>query len=398
MENSPVLQMNSISKSFPGVKALDNVSLRIFAGEVMALLGENGAGKSTLMKILSGVYTKDSGEMIYQNSPLKVKDPKDAQSKGIAIIHQELNLIPELTVGENIFLGREPTTAYGKIKFSEINAVSADYLQKLGESIPPTAKVADLSVGQAQMVEIAKALSMNAKVIIMDEPTDALTNIETENLFKVIRELKAEGKALVFISHKLNEVFQICDRATILRDGTFVDEKKPVSELTEESIIQLMVGRPLYDRYPKSDSRQGEITFEVSNLTNSEIYDVSFNVKKKGEVLGIAGLMGSGRSEIAMTIFGSMPKTSGSIKLDGAELNIKHPADAIANGISYVSEDRKQLGLILGMTVKENITLPALKKISKHLRVSLTCKRRCRLKRVYRKDVYKDYRSITKKS
>lgn len=364
MENSPVLQMNSISKSFPGVKALDNVSLRIFAGEVMALLGENGAGKSTLMKILSGVYTKDSGEMIYQNSPpLKVKDPKDAQSKGIAIIHQELNLIPELTVGgENIFLGREPTTAYGKIKFSEINAVSADYLQKLGgESIPPTAKVADLSVGQAQMVEIAKALSMNAKVIIMDEPTDALTNIETENLFKVIRELKAEGKALVFISHKLNEVFQICDRATILRDGTFVDEK-PVSELTEESIIQLMVGRPLYDRYPKSDSRQGEITFEVSNLTNSEIYDVSFNVKK-GEVLGIAGLMGSGRSEIAMTIFGSMPKTSGSIKLDGAELNIKHPADAIANGISYVSEDRKQLGLILGgMTVKENITLPALKK------------------------------------
>ena len=360
MSGSPVLQMKNICKSFPGVKALNDVSLNIYAGEAMALLGENGAGKSTLMKILSGVYTKDSGEMIFKGKPHAPKDPKDAMKKGIAIIHQELNLIPELTVAENIFIGREPVNAFLKVKYKEMNAEAKRYLEQLGEKTLPTAKVSSLSVGQAQMVEIAKALSMNAEVIIMDEPTDALTDVETENLYKVIRSLKAEGKALVYISHKLSEVFDVCDRATILRDGTFVDEK-PVSELDEERIIQLMVGRPISDRYPKCECRTGDVVFTAEGLTNSRITDVSFSIRS-GEVVGIAGLMGSGRSEVAKSIFGEMPLKKGKITLAGKELRINHPSEAIKNGISYVSEDRKQLGLIIGMTIKENITLPALKK------------------------------------
>ncbi|XOB66177.1 sugar ABC transporter ATP-binding protein [Deferribacteres bacterium DY0037] len=367
MSVTPVLEMKNITKEFPGVKALDNVSLQIFSGEVMALLGENGAGKSTLMKILSGVYTKDSGEIYYKNIPLNVKNPKDAQNKGIAIIHQELNLVPELTVGENIYLGREPVNIYGRIKYREMYDQSAKYLEMLGEGrMSPSAKVSSLSVGQAQIVEIAKALSMDARVIIMDEPTDSLTDVETENLYQVIRELKQQGKALVYISHKLSEVFDICDRATVLRDGTFVD-MKPVGELTEESIIQLMVGRPLYERYPKSKGECGEKVFEVSGLTNHKITDVSFSVRR-GEVLGIAGLMGSGRSEVAKSIFGAMALTKGTVTIDGEDINISHPSSAIAKGISYVSEDRKQLGLILDMSVKENITLPALKTFQKLFR------------------------------
>lgn len=360
MSESPVLEMRHITKEFPGVKALNDVSFSVYSGEVMALLGENGAGKSTLMKILSGVYTRDAGEIIYNGKKLELKDPKDAQEKGIAIIHQELNLVPELTIGENIFLGREPVTPYGRIKYSKMYTEAAKYLEMLGEgAMSPLTKVASLSVGQAQLVEIAKALSMHAQVIIMDEPTDALTDVETESLYKVMRELKEQGKALVYISHKLSEVFDICDRATILRDGTFVD-MKPVSELDEEKIIQLMVGRPLYDRFPKSDAKVGGVVFEVQGLTNSVIQDVSFSVRS-GEVLGIAGLMGSGRSEIAKSIYGAMPLSKGNIMLGGEKLSINHPSKAIDKGISYVSEDRKQLGLVLGMTVKENITLPALK-------------------------------------
>ncbi|TCK61988.1 sugar ABC transporter ATP-binding protein [Seleniivibrio woodruffii] len=361
----PVLEMKNISKSFPGVKALNDVSLRIFSGEVMALLGENGAGKSTLMKILSGVYTKDAGEIVYKGKPLSPKDPKDAMDKGIAIIHQELNLIPELTVAENIFIGREPVNLFRKVKYSEMNAAAKGYLERLGEKTSPTAKVSSLSVGQAQMVEIAKALSMNAEIIIMDEPTDALTDVETENLYKVINDLKKEGKALIYISHKLSEIFDVCDRATILRDGTFVDEQ-PVSALTEEKIIQLMVGRPLSDRYPRCDCKAGEVVFQAEGLTNHRITDVSFSVRS-GEIVGIAGLMGSGRSEVAKSIFGEMPISKGSVTLAGKKLKINHPSEAIRNGISYVSEDRKQLGLIIGMTIKENITLPALKKFQTFL-------------------------------
>ncbi len=366
MSDMPLLEMKNINKAFPGVKALDNVSLSITAGEVLALLGENGAGKSTLMKILSGVYTKDSGEILYNGKPFVVKDPKDAQKKGIAIIHQELNLIPELTVGENIFLGREPVNFYKKIKFSEMNAEAEKYLTRLGMDIKPSVKVGSLSVGQAQMVEIAKALSMNARIIIMDEPTDALTDVETENLYSVIRELKAEGRAIVYISHKLSEVFDICDRAAVLRDGTFVTSRA-VSDLTEESIIQLMVGRPIHDRYPASGAPGTDVVFEARGLTNHRVKDVSFIVKR-GEILGVAGLMGSGRSEVAKSIFGAMPLYSGQIILDGRPLKINHPSSAIDNGISYVSEDRKQLGLILGMSVKENITLPALKKFQNMFR------------------------------
>jgi ribose transport system ATP-binding protein len=355
-----MLEMKNIVKEFPGVKALNDVSFNIYAGEIMALLGENGAGKSTLMKILSGVYTKDGGEMFFNGEPLNLKDPKDAQKKGIAIIHQELNLVPELTVAENIFIGREPVTAYGRIKYKEMNARAAEYLAMLGEAeMSPLTKVSSLSVGKAQIVEIAKAISMNAKIIIMDEPTDSLTDVETENLYKVIRELKSQGKGLVYISHKLSEVFDICDRATVLRDGTFVD-MKPVSELTEEKIIQLMVGRALDERFPRSTAVHGDVVFEVEGLTNQAIKNITFSVRK-GEIVGIAGLMGSGRSEIAKSVYGYMTLSKGRIFIDGKELRINHPSSAIENGISYVSEDRKQLGLILGMSIKENITLPALK-------------------------------------
>lgn len=360
MSNIPMLEMKNITKEFPGVKALSDVSFNVYGGEVMALLGENGAGKSTLMKILSGVYSKDAGEIIFEGETVNFKNPKDAQNKGIAIIHQELNLVPELTVAENIFIGREPVTAFGRIKYKEMNAKAAEYLTMLGEdNMSPLAKVSTLSVGKAQIVEIAKAISMNAKIIIMDEPTDSLTDVETENLYKVTRELKEQGKGLVYISHKLSEVFDICDKATVLRDGTFVD-MKPVSELTEEMIIQLMVGRALDERFPRSNAQHGDIIFEVEGLTNEAINDVTFSVRK-GEVVGVAGLMGSGRSEIAKSIYGYMPLFKGRIAIDGKDLRINHPSSAIENGISYVSEDRKQLGLILGMSIKENITLPALK-------------------------------------
>lgn len=244
-----ILKMENISKSFPGVKALDNVSFNAYEGEVMALLGENGAGKSTLMKILSGVYTKDTGKILLDGKEIEVLNPRDASSKGIAIIHQELNLIPNLTVYENIFLGREETTTYKTLKKDYMIKEAKKLLDRLKVDIDPTLKINEISIAKQQMVEIAKALSLNASVIVMDEPTDTLTDKEVEILFEVIRELKAENKAIVYISHRLKEVFEICDRATVLRDGKFIDERL-VSELDEDEIIKLMVGRTLDEQFP----------------------------------------------------------------------------------------------------------------------------------------------------
>lgn len=359
----PFLKMESITKEFPGVKALDSVQFRIFRGEVMALLGENGAGKSTLMKILSGVYDYDMGNILMNGETLKISSPRNAMDQGIVIIHQELNLIPGLTVGENIFLGKEPVHKSRKINWTRLYRDSEKLLNKLGTNINPKALASSLSIGDQQMVEIAKALSENADILIFDEPTDALTDTEAENLFRVIDELKAKGKGLVYISHRIPEVFRICQKVTVLRDGLFIGEKN-VSEIDEDDIIEMMVGRRLDEQIPYSPHKAGPTLLEMNNMNSSVSRDISFNVHK-GEIVGVAGLMGAGRTEMAMSLYGVYPPKSGTIVLDGQEIHIDSPGKAIKNGIAYVSEDRKQLGLFLGLNVKDNITLPALKRFEK---------------------------------
>lgn len=361
--DKPIMEMVNITKEFPGVKALDSVHFRIFKGEVMALLGENGAGKSTLMKILSGVYTHEQGSIKMDNREIKITSPKNAMEQGIAIIHQELNLIPGLTVGENIYLGKEPVFKSRRIDWKKLYSDAEVLLNKLGTSIDPKATAANLSIGDQQMVEIAKALSENADILILDEPTDALTDTESENLFRVIHELKAAGKGLVYISHRIPEVFQICDKVTVLRDGQFIGEKE-VSQLDEDGIIEMMVGRRLDEQIPYSPHKTGSVLLNVQKLNSPVSRDINFSIKK-GEIVGIAGLMGAGRTEMALTLYGLYPATSGEITLDGVKIQINNPSTAINNGIAYVSEDRKQLGLFLGLTVKDNITLPALKQFEK---------------------------------
>jgi len=357
-----ILEMKGITKEFPGVKALNAVDFRIVRGEIMALLGENGAGKSTLMKILTGVYPKTQGLIIYEGREVSFNGTKDSQASGIAIIHQELNLISQLTMGENIFLGREPVNAVRKIDSRALYKESEALLKRLGVTEDPHTITGELSIGKQQMVEIAKALSLDAKIIIMDEPTDALTDTETENLFRVMRELKAEGRSLVYISHRLKEIFEVCDYATVLRDGEFVAEHA-VSDLTEDKIIELMVGRKLTEQFPRIESKLGECVLEVKHLSNEYVKDVSFTLRK-GEIVGIAGLMGAGRTELAKTIYGAISKQSGEIFIDGKPVEIKSPQQGIKAGISYVSEDRKGNGLILGLSVRENMTLSALKSFS----------------------------------
>ena len=318
-----------------------------------------------MMKILSGVYELEQGQIYMNDETLHISSPKNAMEQGIAIIHQELNLIPGLTVGENIFLGKEPISKARKIDWSKLYENAAELLNKLGTKIDPKSPASTLSIGDQQMVEIAKALSENADILILDEPTDALTDTEAENLFRVIGELKAEGKGLVYISHRIPEVFKICDKVTVLRDGQFISEDK-VSDLNEDDIIEKMVGRRLDEQIPYSPHKAGPELLNVKSLNSSVSNNINFSIKK-GEIVGIAGLMGAGRTEMAMSLFGIYPPKSGSITLEGKEIQISNPGKAIENGIAYVSEDRKQLGLFLGLTIKDNITLPALKKYEKIL-------------------------------
>ncbi|SHK06914.1 ribose transport system ATP-binding protein [Caminicella sporogenes DSM 14501] len=357
-----ILEMKEITKSFPGVLALDKVNFRVPKGKVMALLGENGAGKSTLMKILSGVYQKTSGKIYFKGREVNFNSPREAQNSGIAIIHQELNLIPELTIAENIFLGREPINILRKIDKKQLYKRAVELLEFLGVKENPQKKISELSIGKQQMVEIAKALSLDAEIIIMDEPTDALTDKETVNLFKVINTLKTEGKSIVYISHRMKEIFEICDYVTVLRDGKFIGEKS-IEEINEDDLIEMMVGRKLTEQYPRIEINLGKKVLEVKNLSNELISDISFDLYE-GEILGVAGLMGSGRTELARTIYGAIKAREGEILLDGKKLNIKSPSDAIKYGIAYVSEDRKGDGLVLGMTVKENMSLSALNKFT----------------------------------
>mgnify|MGYP001610493322 CR=1 FL=1 len=358
----PLLQMENVSKAFPGVKALEDVSLEAYSGEVLALLGENGAGKSTLMKILSGVYHKDTGSIIIQGSEVDIKGIKDAQKHGIAIIHQELSLLPNLSIWENIFLGNEGFNGITRrINKKELKEKSKILLKDIGFNIDVDTLVKDLNVGERQLIEIAKALSKNSTVIIMDEPTTALTDVETDNLFKVIAKLKSENMCIVYISHRMDEIFRICDRITVLRDGKHIGEVK-TKDITKDDLISMMVGRKLEEQFPYRKSSKGHTILKVQNLSFDEkVCSVSFEAKS-GEILGIAGLMGSGRTEMAKTIFGEYKKSSGKIFVDGIEVNICSPKDAIKKGICYLSEDRKKEGLILGMSVGNNMTLANLKK------------------------------------
>ena len=363
----PILQMKNIVKEFPGVKALDGVNLELYEGKIMGLMGENGAGKSTLMKVLSGVYKKDGGEILYKGKIEDIKDTKDAQEKGIAIIHQELNLVDDLSIGENIFLGREPNNAFGKINWKKLHRDAQLLLNKLNVKSSSKDLLGTLSIGQKQMVEIAKALSLNAKIIIMDEPTDALTEKETESLFKVINELKAEGKSIVYISHRLKEIFELCDYITVIRDGKYVG-KENVSEIDEDKMIEMMVGRKLTEQFPKIDVEKKDTIFEVKNIKNKYVDDISFKVKG-GEIVGIAGLMGAGRTELAKTLYGYYKKQSGEIYVNGKRVENKSSRDGLKNGIAYVSEDRKGDGLILGLSVKENMSISSLDKVSSIFKV-----------------------------
>ncbi|SHI06458.1 ribose transport system ATP-binding protein [Clostridium collagenovorans DSM 3089] len=362
----PILQMKNILKKFPGVKALDGVNLELWEGKVMGLMGENGAGKSTLMKILSGVYKKDGGEIFYKGNLEDIKGPKDAAEKGIAIIHQELNLVKDLTIGENIFLGREPKKGF-KIDFDKIYGDADKLLKRLNISISSRVLVEELSVAQQQMVEIAKALSLEAQIIIMDEPTDALTERETASLFKVINELKNEGKAIVYISHRLKEIFEVCDYITVLRDGKYIGQEE-VENIDEDTMIEMMVGRKLTDQFPRVNNEIGDVILKVDNLTNHLIHDISFEVRS-GEILGISGLMGAGRTDLAKTLYGRFKRTSGRMYINNNEIENKTSKDGLKNKIAYVSEDRKGDGLILDLSIKENMTISSLDKISNFFKV-----------------------------
>lgn len=357
MENY-LVELNGISKSFPGVKALNNVDLTLKPGEVVGLLGENGAGKSTLMKILSGVIQKDEGSIKIKGQEVHFSNPKEAESRGIAIIHQELNLCRHLTVAENMFLTRE-ATSFGLLQKKETNHQAKVILDSLNLDIKPTDIVGELQVSKQQMVEISKALSIDSDIIIMDEPTSALTEKEIEELFRIINHLKAQNKGIIYISHRLEELVHIVDRVTILRDGQYITTMDYKQELLPQ-VIAHMVGREIKDKFPKAICEIGEEVFAVENFsTPSGVKKVSFKVRK-GEIVAFAGLMGAGRSELVRAIFGADKKSSGTILLNGQTITIKSPRDAIHHGIYCVPEDRKKDGLCIKMSVKHNITLPNL--------------------------------------
>ncbi len=357
MENY-IVEIEGVSKSFPGVRALHNVNFNLKAGEVLALLGENGAGKSTLMKILSGVYTKDEGIVKVFGQEVEGMNPLKAQEMGISIIHQELNMCPHLTVYQNIFLGREETHR-GIMSDKKMKEEARRILAQLNVKIDPDEVVGNLSVSKQQMVEIAKALSTDCKVLIMDEPTSALTSKEIDDLFKIIKKLKAEGRGIIYISHKLDELKYIADRVMILRDGEFITSMD-FKDTTLHEIISLMVGREIKEKFPRIARKVGKKILEVKNLNAGYLVrDISFNLYE-GEIVGIAGLMGAGRTETTRALFGADPMDSGTIILDGKEISIQKPMDAIKRGIVLAPEDRKKDGLCTKLSIMDNIALPNL--------------------------------------
>jgi inositol transport system ATP-binding protein len=360
-----ILQVRNLSKSFGGVKALDQVELNVKPGEVHAVMGENGAGKSTLMKMLIGMLTPDSGEIIFEDNPVKHTNVHATLKKGISMIHQELLLVPEMTVAQNLFLGKETTKWLSWwVDDNSLNRNAADILQKIGLHLDVRRKLKHLRVAEMQMVEIAKALSNKAKVIIMDEPTSAISDKEVATLFAIIRDLKKKGVAIIYISHKMDEIFEIADTITVLRDGKYIDSR-PAAAFDRNSLIAMMVGRELTTLFPASQVSLGNVVLSVKGLSRRNKFNcISFEVHA-GEILGIAGLMGAGRTEIARAISGLDAFESGEIEVKGRKVSIHSSKDALQHGIGYVSEDRKGVGLVAGMSVGDNLTLASLKKYSR---------------------------------
>jgi len=355
----PLLEITGIVKAFPGVVALDHVGFRLRAGTVHALMGENGAGKSTLMKIIAGVYTPDEGTVRVKGKPVVLRSPLDALNNGIAMIHQELNLMPFMTVAENIWIRREPLTRLGLVDHGELRRRTQTLFERLAIDIDPEIEVRRLSIANRQMVEIAKAVSFDSDVLIMDEPTSALTEKEVEHLFRIVRQLRVQGKGIVYITHKMNELFEIADEVSVFRDGRFIGTKLS-SELTRDEVIRMMVGREVTQMFPKEQVPIGEVVLSVRNLGLKNVFhDVSFDLRA-GEILGLAGLVGSGRSNVAEALFGVVPATSGEILIDGKKVAINSPGLAMRHGMAFLTEDRKETGCFLLLDILANMDMAVL--------------------------------------
>ena len=358
------IDMIDICKSFDKVQVLKDVSFTLEEGEVHALMGENGAGKSTLMKILTGVYTRDSGEVLLDGKPFRFNHPMEAEKEGIVFIHQELNTMPELTVEENMFMCKEIKGPFGTLNKRAMQQKARETINQLGIDIDPRTIMGTLSVGQQQMVEIAKALMVDARVFVLDEPTAALTMVETEILFKVINDLRASGVSVVYITHRMEEVFEICDRITVLRDGEHIDTK-PIDETDMNDVVRMMIGREINERFPKRETDIGEVLFGIEGFSKKDVFEeISFSVRA-GEVLGVAGLMGAGRTEIMKAIFGSLPYEKGTIFINGKPVRIRTPKDAKKHGLAFITEDRKTEGLMLEDGISHNTSINNLPAVSK---------------------------------
>ena len=354
-----ILELNKISKSFSGVEVLHEVSFALRPCEVHALLGENGAGKSTLVKIITGVHHPDKGEILLNGTPVHFGDARDSRQAGIAAIYQELSLFPDLDVAENIFVGRQPVTRGGRVDWRKLYDEAGKLLASLGVQLDLKQKARTLSIAQQQMVEIARAFSINAQILIMDEPTSSLTLHEVDDLFRLVRRLREEGTAIIFISHRLDELHALADRVTVLRDGTYVGTR-PMNEVTRDDLIRMMVGRTITNLFPKQDVKAGDVVLKVENLSRAGAFqDVSFELRR-GEILGLAGLVGAGRTDVARALFGVEPATGGRIQVEGKEVVITSPQQAIKLGLAYVPEDRQLHGLIPAMHITSNISLPML--------------------------------------
>lgn len=361
--NDVILKMTNISKNFAGVQALRDVHFDLRPGEVHAILGENGAGKSTLIKIMTGVHQPTEGQIFLNGNPIHFSEPRESRERGIAAIYQEPSLFPDLDIAENIYVGRQPTGGGGRIAWRKMYREAKILLDSLGVHMDPKTKAGNLSVAQQQMVEIARALSLEAKILIMDEPTSSLTLAEVADLFRIVNRLKEAGTAIVFISHRLEELFQLADRVTVLRDGAYV-ETRTMTNVTTEQLIQLMVGRTLDDLFPKQDVEIGEVVLQVNGLTRPGVFqNVSFELHK-GEILGLAGLVGAGRTDVARSLFGVEPAASGTVSINGQAVDIRNSHQAMNLGLAYVPEDRQHHGLILPMSISDNISLPILSEFS----------------------------------